>query len=84
MDSPPGPAIVLVVEGRASLQRALGGPCDVRLRPVEATTVAAAIDQAEQHPLNAVILDRLLDGNESGVDFLAWFRQHLATSAPPF
>ena len=76
MDSPPEPPIVLVVEDEASLQRALGGLLRRQgFAPLEATTVATAIDQAEGHPLTAVILDLLLDGNESGVDFLAWFRQ---------
>jgi two-component system OmpR family response regulator len=76
MDSPAGSPIVLVVEDDASLQRALGGLLQRRgFAPVEATTVASAIRAAEEHPVNAVILDLLLDGNESGVDFLAWLRR---------
>ena len=68
--------IVLVVEDDAALQRALGGLLGRQgFSPVVATTVAGAIQAAEQHSLNAVILDLLLDGNESGVDFLAWLRR---------
>ena len=75
MDSAAG-QIVLVVEDDAALQRALGGLLGRQgFSPVVATTVAGAIQAAEQHSVNAVILDLLLDGNESGVDFLAWFRQ---------
>jgi DNA-binding response OmpR family regulator len=67
---------VLVVEDDASLQRALGGLLRRQgFTPVEATAVAGAIQAAEQHSLNAVILDLLLDGNESGVDFLVWLRR---------
>ena len=76
MDAPAGPSIVLVVEDDASLQRALGGLLRRQgFTPVEATSVVAAIDEANEHSLNAVILDLSLDGNESGDDFLAWFRQ---------
>ena len=75
MDSAAG-RIVLVVEDDASLQRALGGLLRRQgFSPVEATTVASAIQAAERQSLDAVILDLLLDGNESGVDFLAWLRQ---------
>jgi DNA-binding response OmpR family regulator len=76
MNSPAGPPVVLVVEDDASLQRALGGLLRRQgFAPVEATTVAAAIHEAEEHSVNAIILDLLLDGNESGVEFLAWLRQ---------
>jgi two-component system, OmpR family, response regulator VanR len=76
MDSPAAPSTVLVVEDDTSLQRALGGLLRrAGFASVEATTVNAAIREANEHSLNAVILDLLLDGNESGVDFLAWFRQ---------
>ena len=76
MNSAAGPPIVLVVEDDASLQRALGGLLRRQgFAPVEATTVGAAIHQAQGHSLNAIILDLLLDGNESGVDFLAWLRR---------
>jgi DNA-binding response OmpR family regulator len=68
--------VVLVVEDDVSLQRALGGLLRRQgFEPVEAANVAAAIQGAEQHSLNAIILDLLLDGNESGVDFLAWLRR---------
>lgn len=43
--------------------------------PASATTVSGAIHASEQHSLDAVILDLLLDGHESGVEFLAWLRQ---------
>jgi len=67
---------VLVVEDDVSLQRALGGLLGRQgFSPVVATTVAGAIQAAGEHSLNAVILDLSLDGNESGVDFLAWLRQ---------
>ena len=66
----------MVVEDDAALQRALGGLLGRQgFATVEATSVATAIRQAEGHSVNAVILDLLLDGNETGVDFLAWFRQ---------
>jgi CheY-like chemotaxis protein len=71
-----GPPIVLVVEDDASLQRALGGLLQRKgFTPVEAATVEGAIRGAEAHPVNAVILDLLLAGNGSGVDFLSWLRQ---------
>jgi DNA-binding response OmpR family regulator len=76
MDSATELLTVLVVEDDASLQRALSGLLQRRgFSSVEASTVASAIDAAQQHRPNAVILDLLLDGNESGVDFLAWLRQ---------
>ena len=76
MNTPAATPTVLVVEDDASLQRALGGLLRRHgFTPVEATAVAGAIEAAEQHPLNAVILDLLLDGNESGVDFLVWLRR---------
>ncbi len=67
---------MLVVEDDGALQRALGGLLRRHgFSPVEATTVAGAIHAAEQHSLNAIILDLLLDGNESGLDFLTWLRR---------
>jgi DNA-binding response OmpR family regulator len=76
MDASEEPRIVLVVEDDASLQRALGGLLGRKgFSPVTATNVSGAIRAAEQRPLDAVILDLLLDGNESGVDFLAWLRR---------
>jgi two-component system, NtrC family, nitrogen regulation response regulator NtrX len=67
---------VLVVEDDASLQRALGGLLKRQgFSPVTATTVSSAIQATGQHSLDAVILDLLLDGNESGVDYLAWLRE---------
>ena len=76
MNSPAALPTVLVVEDDASLQRALGGLLGREgFAPVEAATVAGAIRAAEQRPVDAVILDLLLDGNDSGVDFLTWLRR---------
>ena len=76
MNAPPESQVVLVVEDDAALQRALGGLLGRQgFSPVTATTVSGAIRAAEQQPVSAIILDLLLDGNESGVDFLAWLRQ---------
>jgi DNA-binding response OmpR family regulator len=76
MDAPAGQRIVLVVEDDPSLQRALGALLGRQgFSPIPATTVSGAIREAEQHSVDAVILDLLLDGNESGIDFLTWLRQ---------
>lgn len=76
MNVPAASRIVLVVEDDAALQRALGGLLGRQgFSPVTATTVSGAIRAAEKQPVDAIILDLLLDGNDSGVDFLAWLRQ---------
>ena len=76
MDAANAPQTVLVVEDEAALQRALGALLGRQgFSVVTATTVSGAIREARQHSLAAIILDLLLDGNESGVDFLAWFRE---------
>jgi DNA-binding response OmpR family regulator len=76
MNSPAALPTVLIVEDDASLQRALGGLLGREgFSPVEAATVAGAIRAAGQRPVDAVILDLLLDGNDSGIDFLAWLRR---------
>jgi DNA-binding response OmpR family regulator len=76
MNPSPESQVVLVVEDDAALQRALGALLGRQgFSPVTATTVSGAIRAAEQQPVSAIILDLLLDGNESGVDFLAWLRQ---------
>ena len=75
MDSAAG-QIVLVVEDDASSSGRSEACWDARAShrwwPQRSPVRSQA---AEQHSLNAVILDLLLDGNESGVDFLAWLRQ---------
>jgi DNA-binding response OmpR family regulator len=74
----------LVVEDDPSLQRALGGLLERKgFTSLDATTVAAAIREAEKHPVNAVILDLLLAGNDSGIDFLAWLRQQSRYARTP-
>ena len=84
MDAPVTPRIVLVVEDDASLQRALTGLLGRQgFTPVTATTVSGAIREAGQHSLDAIILDLLLDGNQSGIDFLAWLRQQAAYERTP-
>jgi DNA-binding response OmpR family regulator len=84
MDPPSGPPTVLVVEDDASLQRALGGLLHRQgFTSLEATSVAAAIHEAEEHSVKAVILDLLLAGNESGVDFLVWLRQQARYARTP-
>jgi DNA-binding response OmpR family regulator len=84
MDAPAVLPTVLVVEDDASLQRALGGLlAREKFSPIEATTVAGAIRAAEQHRVDAVILDLLLDGNDSGVDFLTWLRRQSAYERTP-
>jgi DNA-binding response OmpR family regulator len=84
MNSQPALPTVLVVEDDASLQRALGGLLGREgFAPVEAATVAGAIRAADQHKVDAIILDLLLDGNDSGLDFLAWFRRQRAYERTP-
>lgn len=70
------PPIVLVVDDDASIQRALTRVLQMHsFAPLQATSIAEAVQTAEQHPLDAVILDLGLRGAESGIDFLAWMRQ---------
>ena len=84
MDRPEGSPVVLVVEDDASLQRALGGLLRTKgCTPVDAASVPTAIRKAEEHSLNAIILDLSLDGNGSGVDFLAWLRQQARYERTP-
>jgi two-component system KDP operon response regulator KdpE len=75
---------VLVVDDEPAIQRAL----DRMLRlhgfsAVVATTIRDAVSRAETSPLTAVILDLGLKGTESGLDFLAWLRQHPAHGQTP-
>lgn len=66
-----------LVEDDASLQRALGGVLRGHgFTRAEATTVAAAIAATEEQPVAAVVLDLALEHGESGLDFLAWLREH--------
>ena len=84
MNPPDTSRIVLVVEDDAALQRALGGLLGRQgFSPVTATTVAGAIRAADEHTVDAIILDLLLDGNDSGIDFLAWLREQARYQRTP-
>jgi CheY-like chemotaxis protein len=74
---------VLIVDDDALIRRTIGGVLRGHgFSTVEATTVAAAIAAAEQ-PLAAVVLDLTLEHGESGLDFLAWLREHPRYGAVP-
>lgn len=84
MNPPDASRIVLVVEDDTALQRALGGLLGRQgFSPVTATTVAGAIRAADEHTVDAIILDLLLDGNDSGIDFLAWLREQARYQRTP-
>jgi CheY-like chemotaxis protein len=75
---------VLIVDDEEAIQRMLERL--LRLHGFEAAavaTIADAIAAAEQRRFDAVILDLSLGELGSGLDFLAWLRQHPATTDIP-
>ena len=76
MDSSTRP-IVLVVDDDALIRRVLCGVLQGHdFATAEATTVAGAIAFTEQQAVAAVVLDLTLDQGESGLEYLAWLREH--------
>lgn len=72
---PPIPRLVLIIDEEPLIRLSLGRM--LRLRgfvPIEAATMAEAVQISEQHAVEAVILDLGRSSRDSGLDFLAWFR----------
>jgi DNA-binding response OmpR family regulator len=71
------PDHVLVVDDEAAIQRALDRMLAHHgFTAVVAASIREAVGVVESTPLKAVILDLGLKDADSGIDFLAWLRQH--------
>jgi DNA-binding response OmpR family regulator len=74
----------LIVDDDAVVRRALGGVLRVHgFTTVDAATVATAKAAIDRPPVAAVVLDLTLEHGESGLDFLAWLREHPAHRRTP-
>lgn len=71
--------VVLIVDDEESLHQLLRRLLEPHgFTTTHALTLSEAVHVAEQRAPDAVILDLMLAGEDSGLDFLAWFRAHPA------
>jgi DNA-binding response OmpR family regulator len=78
-----GERYVLVVDDNPGIRKMLSRALGLRhFRPVEASSIAEAVDFADNHSLSAIILDLHL-GQQSGLELLAMLRVHPRHRATP-